>query len=169
MLFDQYRDRVRPEWIDENQHLNMGFYVVVFDYAKDAWLDYIGLDARHKREREVTTFTLEAHVNYLRELGADAPLRFTTQLLGFDEKRIHYVHSMLHGEEGFVAATNELMSLHVGTATRRAAPMDPEIQATLAEILERHSRIDPPAQVGRSIGLAAKPRASRPGAQRPSR
>lgn len=155
--FDEFRDCVRPEWIDENHHMNMGFYVVVFDYATDAWLDHIGLHAEHKREQQVTTFTLEAHVNYLREVGEGAPLRFTTQLLGFDEKRIHYIHQMHHAEEGFVAATNELMSLHVSEQTRRAAPMGEPVQQRLTELLEVHSRLEPPAQAGRRIGLNARP------------
>ena len=34
--FDRYRTVVRPEWIDHNGHMNMGFYLVVFDLATDA-------------------------------------------------------------------------------------------------------------------------------------
>ena len=156
--FDEYRDVVRPEWIDENGHLNMGFYVVVFDFATDAWLDSIGIDSEHKRDRNVTTFTLEAHVNYLREVREGDPLRFTTQLLGFDEKRIHYVHCMHHQREGFVAATNELMSLHVSALTRRAAPMAPIVRERLRELLQLHAALEPPAQVGRRIGLESRPK-----------
>lgn len=151
--FDEYRDVVRPEWIDENQHMNMGFYVVVFDLATDAWLAHLGLDRAHKQTNEVTTFTLEAHVNYLREVREGDPLRFTTLLLGHDEKRIHYVHQMIHADEGFVAATNELMTLHVSLATRRSAPMADAVQRRLAELAVVHARQAVPPQVGRSIGL----------------
>ena len=94
--FDGYRDVVRSEWIDHNRHLNMGYYVVVFDLATDAWLDFIGLDLHSKASQEVTTFSLESHVLYLREVGEGDELRFTTQLLDFDEKRIHYFHQMHH-------------------------------------------------------------------------
>jgi acyl-CoA thioester hydrolase len=156
--FDEYRDVVRPEWIDENQHLNMGFYVVVFDFATDAWLDSIGIDGEHKRTQKVTTFTLEAHVNYLREVRRGDPLRFTTQLLGFDEKRIHYVHCMHHADAGFIAATNELMSLHVSAVTRRAAPMASGVQQCLRELLPLHAALEPPPQVGRRIGLESRPK-----------
>jgi len=152
-LFDEYRNVVRPEWIDYNDHFNMGYYVVVFDLATDAWLEHIGLGEEHKRSHGVTTFTLEAHINYLRELRSGDPLRFTTQLLDFDEKRIHYVHRMLHAGEGFVAATNEPMSLHVSTHTRRAAPMEAAVQRRLAEIQAVHEKIERPSQVGRRIGL----------------
>lgn len=156
-LFDAYRHTVQPEWIDENDHLNMGFYLVVFDKATDAWLDHIGLGFAVKRRQGVTTFTLEAHVNYLREVRGLARLRFTTQLLGFDEKRIHYVHQMFVEGEDDPAASNELMSLHVSDETRRGAPMAADVQARLAGILEVHGKIPPPATVGRSIGLHARP------------
>lgn len=152
-LFDGYRDVVRPEWIDENRHLNMGYYVVVFDCATDAWLDHIGLAAADKARMAVTTFTLESHVNYLREVREAAPLRFTTRLLAFDEKRIHYFHEMVHATEGYLAATNELMSLHVSQTTRRGAPMADEVQQCLARILVQHSELPIPPQVGRRIGL----------------
>ena len=154
--FDRYRAVVRPEWIDENGHLNMGYYVVVFDKATDEWLDYIGLDLAFKQANDVTTFSVESHVTYQRELGEGDPLRFTTQLFGFDAKRIHYAHEMYHAEEGFLAATNELMSFHVSNKTRRSAPMAPEIQARLAEIQAAHEKLPIPSYVGRVIGLNAK-------------
>ena len=156
-VFDEYRDCVRPEWIDENQHLNMGYYVVVFDLATDAWLDHIGLDAEHKHSHGVTTFTLEAHINYLQEVGEGAPLRFSTRLLGFDEKRIHYVHTMSHADEGYVAATNELMSLHVSQKTRRAAPMASSVREALARAAEDHADEAVPPQVGRHVGFTQRP------------
>src|SRR5438876_311238 len=122
--FDRYRDHVRPEWIDGNGHMNVGYYLVVFDYATDEFLSWVGLDARHRREHRVTTFCLEAHVSYHREVRSADPLRFTTLLLGHDAKRLHYVHAMYHATGGHLAATNELMSLHVSEATRRGAPVD---------------------------------------------
>ena len=155
-LFDEYRNRVQSEWIDYNDHFNMGYYVVVFDLATDAWLDHIGLGEEHKQTHGVMTFTLESHVNYLRELRNGDPLRFTTQLLAFDEKRIHYIHQMFHADEGFVAATNELMSLHVSERERRAAPMEASVQQRLEEILAVHRTVEPPLQAGRRIGLSQK-------------
>jgi acyl-CoA thioester hydrolase len=155
--FDAYRDLVRPEWIDHNQHMNMGYYLVVFDFATDAFLAWVGLDEAHRRERRVTTFCLEAHVTYHREVGAGAPLRFTTVLLAHDDKRIHYFHEMYHASEGYLAATNELLSLHVSGETRRAAPMAPAVLARLARIQSAHDTLPRPPQVGRVIGLANRP------------
>jgi acyl-CoA thioester hydrolase len=156
-LFDGYRDVVRSEWIDENGHMNMGYYVVVFDYATDAWLAHIGLDARDKASRGVMTFTLESHVTYRRELREGDELRFTTQLLDFDPKRVHYFHQMLRVRDDTLAATNELVSLHVAQQTRRSAPMAPEILERLGEIRRAHRALPIPPQVGRVMGLKAAP------------
>ncbi len=155
--FDEFRAVVRPEWIDDNAHLNMGYYVVVFDQATDAFLAHIGLGPADRARMGVTTFTLESHVCYLRELREGAPLRFTTRLLGYDQKRIHYVHEMVHGDEGYLAATNELMSLHVSQATRRAAPMADEVLTRLQTVMRAHEGLPVPPQVGRRIGLDRRP------------
>jgi acyl-CoA thioester hydrolase len=158
--FDAYRDVVRLEWIDHNRHLNMGYYLVVFDLATDVFLAHVGLDREHRARRGVTTFCLEAHITYHREVRAADPLRFTTLLLGHDAKRIHYFHQMYHASEGYLAATNELMSLHVSEATRRGAAMAPEILERLALMQAAHASLPRPAQVGRTIGLASRPTAS---------
>jgi len=157
VIASNYTCVVRPEWIDNNGHMNMGYYLVVFDLATDEWMRLIGLDAAHRRAREVTTFCLEAHVTYQREVREGDPLRFTTRLLAHDAKRIHYIHEMFHGDVGYLAATNELMSLHVSQETRRGAPMAPEILERLGQIQRAHDGLPRPPQVGRMMGLGARP------------
>jgi acyl-CoA thioester hydrolase len=158
--FDEYRDIVRPEWIDHNRHMNMGYYLVVFDYATDAFFAWVGLDGAHRARNHVTTFCLEAHVTYHREVRSGDPLRFTTVLLAHDAKRVHYIHAMYHAADGYLAATNELMSLHVSLATRRGAPMAADVLVRLGHIQAAHDRLPRPAQAGRRIGLATRPEPS---------
>src|SRR5437660_11712164 len=153
---DRYRDVVRPEWIDHNRHMNMGYYLVVFDFATDEFFRFVGLDTAHRVAHHVTTVCLEAHITYEREVREGAPLRFTSQLLDYDTKRIHYVHMMFHADEGYLAATNELISLHVSQQTRRSAPMAPDILERLDRIKRAHDALPRPSQVGRVIGLAAR-------------
>jgi len=155
--FDSYRDVVRADWIDHNQHMNMGYYLVVFDFATDAFFDFIRLDRAHRQRHAITTFSLEGHITYQREVRLDDPLRFTTRLIDFDAKRIHYLHEMYHTDEGYLAATNELMSLHVSLETRRGAPMTEDVQARLQQIKAAHAGLPPSANVGRVIGLKARP------------
>jgi acyl-CoA thioester hydrolase len=155
--FDGYRDVVRPEWIDHNGHMNMGYYLLAFDLATDEWLRHVGLDQAHRDTHGVTTFCLEAHVTYHREVREGDPLRFTTRLLGHDAKRLHYFHEMYHATEGYLAATNELMTLHVSRQTRRASPMALAIRERLARIQAVHAALPRPPQAGRRMGLAAAP------------
>lgn len=139
--------------------MNVGYYLVVFDFATDEFFAWVGLDAAYRTRHRATTFCLEAHVTYHREVRAGDGLRFTTQLLGHDTKRLHYIHAMYHAGEGYLAATNELMSLHVSEATRRGAPMAPAVLERLALIQAAHDTLPRPPQAGRAIGLGARPAA----------
>lgn len=149
------RTEIKPEWIDHNGHFNAGYYFVVFDDAVTDWMAFIGLGPEHRDEQQVTTFSVEGHITFERELQESDPIEIRTQLLGWDAKRVHCIHFMHHAVEGWLAATNELMSMHISTATRRSAPMAPGVQERLAAIEAAHARLPIPPQVGRVIGLRA--------------
>ncbi len=151
--FVSLRTEIKPEWIDFNGHFNAGYYFVVFDDAVSDWTSFIGLDRAHRDAHRVTTFSVEGHITFERELELGDPIEVRTQLLGWDAKKVHYIHLMYHAAEGWLAATNELLSMHISTETRRSAPMAPEVQARLAAVEEAHSRLPVPPQVGRVIGL----------------
>ena len=51
-----YTDTVRPEWIDYNGHMNVAYFVLAFDYATDAFLEFLGMSAELRAERQVSTF-----------------------------------------------------------------------------------------------------------------
>lgn len=152
-----HRDAVRDEWVDYNGHMNVAFYVLAFDHATDAFLDFVGLGPRYLERTNRSTFALEAHVTYQRELIAAEPFRVTTQLLDFDAKRLHYVHAMHRADNGGgLAATLEQVSIHIDLATRRSAPIPEEALLRLEEVLTSHRRLTRPPEVGRVIGLRPK-------------
>ena len=148
-----YTTRVRPEWIDYNGHMNVAYYVLAFDYATDAFLDYIGLDHDYKAKANVTTFVADMNVTYVQEVFEGDPIRFTTQLLEFDEKKFRYFHSMYHAEKGYLAATNELLSLHIDLSTRRVGAMSPSITQKLKNIMDEHRKLEIPPGAGRVLGM----------------
>lgn len=156
-----HEDRVRDEWIDYNGHMNMAYYLLAFDHATDRFLDYLGVDEAYRADGRFTTYTLEAHVTYERELKLHEPFRVRTQLLDRDEKRLHYFHEMYHAEDNFLAATNELMLLHVDRSGPRAAPFDEAPRARIEALWVVHRELVSPPQAGRTIGLRAG-RPSRP-------
>ncbi|MBT5569937.1 MAG: thioesterase-like protein [Alphaproteobacteria bacterium] len=148
-----HRERVHPDWIDYNGHMNLAYYMLAFDHATDTFFDYVGLGETYMKANAGSTFTLEAHITYDRELMVDAPMRIDTQLLAHDAKRLHYMHFMYHAEENYLASTNELISLHVDMETRRSAPMPPEVLAELDQIASSHATLPHPKQAGRVISI----------------
>lgn len=152
--FDQHRATVLPEWIDYNGHMNVAYYLLAFDHATDSFLDYLGLDAGHREATGGTTFAGDIHLTYQREVREGDPLRITTLLLGYDEKRIRFINHMYHAEQGFLASTMESLSLYVDLERRKVSALPAGIQARLAEVLEAHRRLPLPPEAGRVI---AKP------------
>ena len=150
---DLHRETVRPDWVDYNGHMNVAYYVLVFDHATDTFLDEIGLDTAHREETGNSVFVAEAHVTYETEIMDGDKLRITTQVLDADAKRMHIFHRMYANGSGEVAATNELMILGVDLATRRVAPMTDLVAANLNAMQNAHATLSHPHQAGRTIGI----------------
>jgi acyl-CoA thioester hydrolase len=146
-------EAVRPEWIDYNGHMNVAYYMLAFDHATDALLDYLGMDAGYRERTHCTVYTLEAHIVYERELKEGDPLRITTQLLDHDPKRVHYFHHMYHAEEGYLAATNELIIMHIDMRVVRGSAMPEDVLTRLEAVMTAHRSLPRPPQVGRTIGI----------------
>jgi acyl-CoA thioester hydrolase len=148
--------RVEAGWIDYNDHLNMAYYNVLFDRAVDEVYELLGLGLAYVETSRHSTFTAEVHVRYLRELHAGDPVRVTFQLLGFDEKRLHYFEELHHAEANWLSATSENMALHVDMAARKTAAFPPQIAARLARMRAAHASLPVPDGAGRRIAMPAK-------------
>lgn len=155
-MMKMHRARVLPEWIDYNGHLNMAYYVLMFDNATDRFFDLIDLGVDYVARSGHSAFVLETHVTYQREVGLDDPLYFTFQLIDADDKRLHYYFAMHHSEQGFLAATSEQIALHVNLAARRSAPFPIDMKQRIETVLAAHAGLDRPDGIGRSIGIRAK-------------
>jgi acyl-CoA thioester hydrolase len=151
-----HREPVRAEWIDYNGHMNVAYYVLAFDHAADALFEILGLDAAYRAKSGFSTFALECHVVYKREVAAGDPLRFEVQMLDFDGQFFHYIAKMYHDRENWLAATCEWISCSVDLATRRPAPMQPEIAARFQALHDAQRAMPRPPEAGRVIGIKRK-------------
>ena len=154
---DIHRCTVLPEWVDWNGHMNVGFYVVAFDKATDTLCNQFGCGWEYTRDKIGMTFVVEAHVTYDREVKEGDPLRITTQILDHDAKRLHFIHMMYHADEGYLAATNELMLMNIDYATRRSAPWPEWAMTRIETMAAAHKSLPRPRQAGRLIGIKRKP------------
>jgi len=152
--FERYEGEVLPEWIDANGHMNLAYYVVLFDYATDALFDAIGIGRRYKDTTNHGTFVVETHNLYERELLVGERVWVSTQILGADSKRLHLAHEMftLAGEQR--AATQELMYLHIDLSARRVVPWLPDVYECVVAAAAAHARLPRPDWAGRRIAMA---------------
>lgn len=152
-LFSTHAE-VDKAWIDFNGHMNMGYYVVAFDWiATDRFYDSMGIGVADKELLGCSTFTLGCNVDYIQELLQGDPLLFTSQLVDFDHKRLHYFHRLYHAEKGYLAATNECLGMYVNMETRRSTAFsDTQMQRFQLE-LERGQALGTPEGFGRTLGI----------------
>ena len=145
--------RVEPGWIDNNGHLNMAYYNVLFDRALDETISLIGVTPDYIAEGEGTVFVAEAHLAYRREVLLDTPVRITVQLVDYDAKRMHTFLEMRHASEGWLAASAEFMLLHVDGANRKVAPFPADVFEALAMMHSAHIALPKPEALGRVMGI----------------
>lgn len=155
-LREIWREPVRGEWCDYNGHLNMAYYVLIFDHATDVFHDSLGLDRTYRLETNCSTFAVEIHTTYLAEIHEGDEVSVTTQLLDHDEKRLHYFHRMYHAEKGFLSATNEIMTVHVDLGVRKVVPLSAGTRKKATALFDLHRDLPAPDQQGHTIGIRRK-------------
>ena len=151
-----WRETVRSEWCDYNGHLNMAYYVLIFDHATDVFHDSLGIDRPYRLDSNCSTFAVEIHTTYLAEVLEGDEVSVSTQLLDHDEKRLHYFHRMYHAEKGFLSATNEIMTVHVDLGVRKVVPMSDGIRQKAADMFDVHGDLPAPDQQGHTISIQRK-------------
>ena len=131
-----YRTVLEPEWIDYNGHLRDAYYGLIVSYASDALMDRLGMDAAYRERTRNTLYTVEMHVHYLQEVKASDTVVVTVRMLGADRKRIHAAFDLAREGDAEIAASAELMLLHVhrGEAVS-TAPFPAEISAAVDALL----------------------------------
>ena len=149
--YKQYQTTVKPEWIDYNGHMNVGYYHIAFDNAVEPFFHWLGLTSEFRQANHCSTFAHEAHLHFLREVSEGDPIRFETRLLDYDRKRIHFYQEMFHIDEGYLAASHESISSYMDMQTRRTAVMPDDISSRLANIKQAHQSLPLAPQVGSVI------------------
>ena len=131
-----YTTAIRPEWIDYNGHLRDAYYGLIVSEATDALMERVGLDAAYRARTGCTLYTLEMHFHFLHEVKQADTATVEVRILAVDRKRIHAAFELARAGHAGVAATAELMLLHVRQERDTAAsePFAPEVSARLAQL-----------------------------------
>lgn len=148
--------RVLPEYIDANGHMNVGYYTLLFDKALDLPWAKLGIYSEQLLVTGKSSFALESHITYQRELKLGDALQFKFLLLDYDPKRIHYFLQMYHAAQGHLAATYEQISICMDMKVRSSSTWSESALANIAALFELHRHRPRPPEVGRTIGIRRK-------------
>ena len=130
-----YRTELAPEWIDYNGHLRDAFYGLIVSYASDALMDRLGMDAAYRERTHNTLYTLEMHTHFFHEVKQSDSVFVNVRVLGADQKRIHAAFDIVRDTDAVVAASIEMMLLHVHQgATPASAHFPPEIASAVTKL-----------------------------------
>lgn len=147
---------VEEGWIDYNGHMNVAYYIVMFDRGLDLAFDAIGIGEDYRAREQKSFFTVESHISYLRELTLGDLSVTTTTLVDHDDKRIHTFQEMHHASEGFLAATMETMLLHIDMEARKAIPWGEDVDEGIRTAFALHRDLPRSERIGRSISIVRK-------------
>tara|TARA_B100001996_G_scaffold252511_1_gene195979 strand:+ start:507 stop:971 length:465 start_codon:yes stop_codon:yes gene_type:complete len=132
-------EKIKKEWTDYNGHLNVAYYVHIFDIAADVMLDNFKMGGKSAKEDKKTTFVAEMHTIYKQEVRLGEEVETHITYVDHDKKRIHYTLSMFHKEKKYLAATNEVLSLYVDLNKRKVVEFDVDRVELMDNFIKKNS------------------------------
>jgi acyl-CoA thioester hydrolase len=138
------RVTVPESYRDSNGHMNVRWYIALFDDAGDTLHDWMGLTPEYHSAHGTGTFDLEYHVNFINEVLPGEDVAVYIRLVAQSEKCLHYVMFLVNRTRGKLAATLECINAFADLRVRRTAPWPPEVSARIAAGVATHSQLDWP-------------------------
>jgi acyl-CoA thioester hydrolase len=136
-----YRVSIPPEYEDENGHMNMRWYLAIFDEAGYPLAAALGLTPEFHQAHHTGSYDLEHHIHYLSEVHVGQQVAVYARLVGRSAKRIHYLLFMVNETTGRLAAIFECVNSFADLTQRRTAPYPPEISARIDTLLAAHQAL----------------------------
>ena len=147
--------KIEPLRVDYNNHMTEAAYLTAFGWASDVLFQYVGISDEYRAAGN-SYYTVETHIIYEREADFDDQLRVTTQVLDFDNKRLHFNHEMFNVATNERLATCEQMLVHVDSKAAKSAPIPTSVASALSAIKQSHSKLPTPPEIGRTMKIQHK-------------
>jgi len=136
------RTTVPDAWRDDNGHMNVRWYIVIFDDASDVLHAAMGLTPEYHREHGSGTFDLEHHVQFLSEVMPGEQVAVYIRYIAQSARRLHYMMFLVNETRGRLAATLECLNAFADLRVRRMAPWPAVAAARIAAGVEASARLD---------------------------
>ncbi len=119
--------KIIKDWIDYNNHMNVSYYLLIFDkFGADVLNDTFKMGEHSAKTTGKSTMIVESNITYNQELKIDDVVDVNLVYFDHDKKRLQYKMEMIHKEKKFLASTIEVLALYVDLNTRKVAEFENE-------------------------------------------
>ena len=119
--------KVIKDWIDYNDHMNVSYYLLMFDkYGADTLNNIFQMGEHSAKTTKKSTMIVESHITYNQELQLNDEVDINCVYFDHDKKRLQYKMEMIHKEKKFLASTIEILALYVDLNERKVAEFEQE-------------------------------------------
>lgn len=136
---------------DSNGHMNVRWYVALFDDASDTLHEWMGLTPEFHAAHHTGTMDLEHHIHYLSEVMPGDVVTVYVRFMGYSSKRIHYLMFLVDETRGKLAATLECINAFADLERRKTAPFPAEAAAKIAAGVAAHTGLNWAAPVSGTL------------------
>ena len=119
--------KIIKEWTDYNGHMNVAYYVLIFDlFGAEILMDKFKMGEESAKKTKKSTMVVESHITYNQEVTEGDEVDVNLLYFDHDKKRLQYKLEMIHKEKKYVASTIEVLSLYVDLNQRKVAEFEDE-------------------------------------------
>ena len=117
---------IKKEWTDYNNHMNMAYYVLVFDQIWEKILGKFKMGEQSAKTTNMSTMVVETHTTYNNEVKEGDEVEINLTFFDHDKKRLHFKMEMIEKSSKKLSATLEMLSLYIDLNKRRVAEFEDE-------------------------------------------
>ena len=117
---------IKKEWTDYNNHMNVAYYVLVFDEAWEVMLQKFKMGENSAKTTEMSTMVVETYITYNNEVKEGEEVDIFLTYFDHDKKRLHYRLEMIEKLSKKLSATIELLSIYVDLKERKVSEFENE-------------------------------------------
>ena len=119
--------KIIKEWIDYNNHMNVSYYLLIFDkYGADTLNNIFKMGEHSAKTTGKSTMIVESNITYNQELKVNDEVDINLIYFDHDKKRLQYKMEMIHKEKKFLASTIEILALYVDLNERKVTEFEEE-------------------------------------------
>ena len=116
--------KISKEWVDYNSHLNMAYYVLIFDKAWEVMLEKFQMGETSAKTTKKSTMVVETHTTYNNEVKENEEVDIYCTFFDHDKKRLHLKCEMIEKKTKKLAATTESLSLYIDLEKRKVTEFE---------------------------------------------